>query len=198
MEASANVNVSVFSSLIQRQYESLDRVVKASESALLKIEKIAVCVVEVLREGGKILTAGNGGSAADALHMAEEFVGRYAKNRVSLPALALCADGTALTCIANDYGFEDVFARQVEGLGRKGDALIIFSTSGNSKNLLLALQVAKRKGLKTIAFLGKQGGMCAGHADLEWIVPSEMTARIQEMHTWALHCILECVDAVYE
>ncbi len=186
-----------FHDVIKEQYRTLVDTVNDCASGIAVVAEMAQAVVATLQSGGKVLTAGNGGSAADALHMAEEFVGRYAKDRVSLPAIALCADATALTCIGNDYGFDALFARQVEGLGRAGDILVVFTTSGNSRNLLLALEVAKRKGMKTIAFLGKDGGVCRGKADWEWIVPSTVTARVQEMHTWALHGILECVDAVY-
>jgi D-sedoheptulose 7-phosphate isomerase len=183
-----------FNEVMQEQYRKLEETVDAVRSGVKVVAEMAELVVKVLRGGGKVLTAGNGGSAADALHMAEEFVGRYAKDRVSLPAIALCADGTALTCIGNDYCFDVVFARQVEGLGCAGDVLVVFTTSGNSRNLVLALEAARRKGMKTLAFLGKDGGACRGKADLEWIVPSWNTARVQEMHTWALHGILECVD----
>jgi D-sedoheptulose 7-phosphate isomerase len=186
-----------FCEILIEQHRTLMETVRRAEAAVEIVAAMARVVIDALQAGGKILTAGNGGSAADALHMAEEFVGRYAKDRVSLPAVALCADATALTCIGNDYGFDALFARQVEGLGRAGDVLVIFTTSGNSKNLLLAMEVAKKKGMRTIAFLGKEGGACRGKADLEWIVPSAVTARVQELHTWALHGILECVDAVY-
>jgi len=147
-----------------------------------------------IKSGHKLLTAGNGGSAADALHLAEELVGRFSKDRRSLPAVALCADPTLLTCIANDYGFEQVFARQVEGLGQPGDVLVVFTTSGNSPNLIRALHAAKARGLRTIAVLGKEGGAAKGLADCELIVPSGVTARIQEVHTFVLHCWLALLE----
>jgi D-sedoheptulose 7-phosphate isomerase len=148
----------------------------------------------ILGRGGKILTAGNGGSAADALHMAEELVGRYSKERPAMAALSLCADPTTLTCIANDYGYNRVFARQVEGLGRSGDALVVFTTSGNSPNLIEALNTARERDLITFALLGKDGGKAKGLAHHELIVPGEDTARIQEIHTLILHSWLETIE----
>ena len=133
--------------------------------------------------------------AADALHLAEELIGRFSKERPSLAALSLCADPTALTCIANDYGYERVFSRQIEGLGRPGDVLVVFTTSGNSPNLVLALKVARERGLLTIAVLGKDGGAARGLADHELIIPSTNTARIQELHTFILHAWLTQIEA---
>ena len=152
-------------------------------------------IKQALCNGKKLLTAGNGGSAADALHLAEELVGRFDKERPSLPALALCADPTLLTCIGNDYGYDRLFSRQIEGLGQPGDVFVIFTTSGNSNNLVLGLQAAKAKGLKTIAVLGKSCGKAKGLADIEIIVPSSTTARIQELHTFVLHNWLSIIEA---
>jgi D-sedoheptulose 7-phosphate isomerase len=157
-------------------------------------EKIAAVAVQTLRASGKILSCGNGGSAADAMHLAEELVGRYRANRRSLPGFCLNADATALTCIANDFGFDEVFARQVEGLGAKGDLLVCFSTSGNSPNILRALDAARPRSVKTVALLGKDGGKAKGRADFEIIVGSNDTARIQEVHTLVLHALLEVVE----
>ena len=154
-------------------------------------------VVGALRAGGKVLTAGNGGSAAEALHMAEELVGRFRADRVSLPSVSLVADPTALTCIGNDFGFDRVFSRQVEGHGREGDVLVLFSTSGAAANLRLALDAAGRRGLKTVALLGRDGGPLAGRADCEVIVPGDRTERIQEAHQVVLHLILDAVEAAY-
>jgi D-sedoheptulose 7-phosphate isomerase len=157
-------------------------------------ERIAAAAIKALRCGGKILTCGNGGSGADALHLAEELVGRYSRNRRSLPAICLNADPTLLTCIGNDFGFDQVFARQVEGLGGKNDLLMCFTTSGNSTNILRALAAAKEMGVTTVALLGKGGGQAKGVADLEWIVSSSDTARIQEAHTLILHALLERIE----
>jgi len=157
-------------------------------------ERIAATLVNALSRGGKILTCGNGGSAADALHLAEELVGRYNRSRRSLPAVCLNADPTLLTCIGNDFGFDEVFARQVEGLGAEGDALVCFSSSGDSTNIVRALKTARNHGVKSIALLGKGGGKAKGAADLEFIVASSDTARIQEAHTLLLHALLERVE----
>ena len=157
-------------------------------------DRLAAATIKCLRAGNKILTCGNGGSAADAMHMAEEFIARYRSNRRSLPAVCLNADSTVLTCIANDFGYDDIFSRQVEGLGARGDLLVCFTTSGNSVNCLRALTVAKARGLVTVALLGKDGGKAKGVADFEIIVANRDTARIQEAHTLILHALLEVVE----
>jgi D-sedoheptulose 7-phosphate isomerase len=159
------------------------------------IEQIGLVMVGCLERGGKILTCGNGGSAAEAMHLAEELTGRYDRERRSLPAVALTADSTLLTCIGNDYGFDQIFSRQVEGLGRKGDVLVVFTSSGNSFNLIRALKAASKRGLITVALLGKNGGKTKGRADHEVIVRDPATARVQEAHTLILHLLLEIVDA---
>ena len=153
-----------------------------------------LCTATILR-GGKILLAGNGGSASDAQHIAAEFVGRFVKNRRSYAAIALTTDTSALTAIANDYGFERVFARQIEGLGAENDVFIGISTTGNSPNIVRAVETAREKGLKIIVFSGRNGGILKGAADVELVVPSEITARIQEMHILIGHIICEYVDA---
>ena len=153
-----------------------------------------LCTATILR-GGKILLAGNGGSASDAQHIAAEFVGRFVKNRRSYAAIALTTDTSALTAIANDYGFERVFARQIEGLGAENDVFIGISTTGNSPNIVRAVEIAREKGLKIIVFSGRNGGILRGSADVELVVPSEITARIQEMHILIGHIICEYVDA---
>ena len=163
--------------------------------------KIADAVVGSLRSGGKLLTCGNGGSAADAMHLSEELVGRYNRNRQSMPAICLSADPTLLTCISNDFGYDQVFARQVEGLGRPGDMLVCFTSSGNSVNIIRAIEMARKKGVTSVALLGKGGGKTAGLADLELIVQSKDTARVQEAHNLIFHGLLEVIErqlAVYE
>jgi len=154
-------------------------------------------VVRALRAGGKVLTAGHGGSAAEALHMAEEFVGRFRTNRVSLPAVALVADSTALTCIGNDFGFDRVFSRQVEGLGNKGDILVLLSTSGNAPSLKYALEAARAKGVKVLCLLGRDGGALAGLGDWEIVVKGNATERIQEAQLVLVHLILDAVEEAY-
>ncbi|MDZ4743535.1 MAG: SIS domain-containing protein [Verrucomicrobiota bacterium] len=183
-------------SLESQLNESIE--VQSSLSNLLPvIQKASETVLSCLLGGGKILSCGNGGSAADAQHLTEEFIGRYRSNRIPLPAVALTADTQAITCIANDFGWEEIFSRQVRGLGRKGDILVAFSTSGNSENVIRALNAAKELGVITINLSGKNGGKSKGLADIEIIIPSQNTARIQEAHTFILHCILEHVESHY-
>ena len=171
--------------------------VRSLHDILPAIEAATALLVGTLRAGGKVLCAGNGGSAAEAMHLAEELSGRYQRNRRALPGLALCADGTAMTCIANDYGFDQVFARQVEAFGAPGDLLVLFSTSGNSPNLLLAACAARARGMKTLSLLGRGGGALHGAADVELLVPDTAGAHVQESHQVVLHAMLECVDAAF-
>jgi D-sedoheptulose 7-phosphate isomerase len=158
------------------------------------VEQIAQLTCNTLLSGQKLLTCGNGGSAADALHLAEELIGRYRGDRRPYPAICLSADGTAITCIANDFGYDQVFARQVAGLGQPGDLLICLSTSGRSPSILEALQAARQRGLHTIALLGKGGGPARGMADLELIVASNDSERIQEAHMQIVHYICEVIE----
>lgn len=151
-------------------------------------------VVRALRAGNKILVAGNGGSAADAQHFAAEFVGKYKMKRAAYPAIALTTDTSILTAWSNDEGFEGVFERQIEALGRAGDVFFGISTSGNSENIVRALKAAKQRGVVAVALLGGDGGRTKGMADLEFIVPSKNTPRIQEVHTLILHSIAEEVE----
>lgn len=160
------------------------------------LNAMADAVLNAFNSGGKLLTCGNGGSAAEAAHLAEEFTGRFYRERKSLPGLCLSIDGTLLTCIGNDYGFDEIFARQVSSLGQSGDILIAFTSSGNSENILRALRAAKEQGLVTGLFSGKTGGKCKGQADFEICVqsvnPSAM--RIQECHQLLLHALCERVE----
>ncbi len=158
------------------------------------IAKVAEGLAKTLISGNKILICGNGGSAADAQHFAAELVGRYRKERTAMPAIALTTDTSILTAVGNDYGYEEVFARQVEALGEKGDSLVIISTSGNSKNLVKAAEKAKAKGMQVVGLLGKGGGAVKGMCDSEITVPSESTPRIQEMHGLIIHIICETVE----
>lgn len=162
-----------------------------------RIQDIAVRIVETLQRGGKILTAGNGGSCAEALHAAEELIGRFRGDRRSLPAVCLAADPTALTCIANDFGFDEIFSRAVNGLGNAGDLLLLLSTSGNSVNLVRAAAEAHRQDICVVALLGRDGGRMAGTADLELIVPHRDTERIQEAHQVVIHVILDAVERAF-
>jgi D-sedoheptulose 7-phosphate isomerase len=158
------------------------------------VDEIAHVIVDALRAGNKLLSCGNGGSAAAASHLAEELVGRYKAGRRSLPAISLAADPALITCIANDFGYECIFSRQIEGLAKRGDIVVAFSTSGNSPNLLKALDAAKAVEAVSVALLGKTGGAMAGRADHEVIVPSNSTARIQELHTLILHSWLDRIE----
>ena len=177
------------------QLEELGATLERFRAHLPAVEASGRRLAACLAAGGKILTCGNGGSACDALHLSEELVGRFDRNRRSLGAVCLSADAPLLTCIANDFGFDAVFARQVEGLGAPGDVLVVFSSSGNSPNLAAALEMARVRGLATISLLGKSGGKCAGLADHEIIVPSQTTARVQEVHTFILHNWLSLIEA---
>ncbi len=175
--------------------QELATVLAASAVLAPAVGRVSDAILHSLRQGGKLLTCGNGGSAADALHLAEELVGRYQRERRALPAICLCADPTALTCIGNDYGYERVFARGLEAFGKKGDVLVAFTTSGNSPNVLEALAAARRLGVLTVLLTGKDGGKARALCDHALIVPSQTTARIQEVHTLILHQWLEAIDA---
>lgn len=147
-----------------------------------------------LKQGNKIVLAGNGGSAADAQHFAGELVGRFLEERKSLPAMSLCVDPSVVTCIANDYGYEEVFARQISGVGNKDDIFIAISTSGDSENCINAIKAAHEKGMTVIGFLGKDGGKMKELCDYPLIVPSEKTPRIQEIHTLTIHLLCELIE----
>ena len=173
----------------------LGSVIDAFRQQAGAVENAGECILQALMKGHKILTCGNGGSAADALHLAEELVGRYCSDRRSLPGLSLNADVTALTCIANDFGYDAVFSRQIEGLGQPGDVLVGFTTSGNSPNIIRAFKTAGKLGIKTILLSGESGGQCIAVADHAILVPSKNGARIQEVHTLVLHHWLEHIEA---
>ena len=160
-----------------------------------QLANAADLIEQCLRAGNKLLVCGNGGSAADAAHFATEFVVRFAKDRPAYPAICLTADGGLLTAAGNDYGFEEIFARQVAAFGQPGDVLICLTTSGKSKNVERALEEAKTRKLKTIAFLGRDGGSTIGMADVDLLVRGDSTARIQEAHQLLLHVSCEIIEA---
>lgn len=160
-----------------------------------QVGKAADLIEESLRSGNKLLVCGNGGSAADASHFATELVVRFAKDRRALPAICLAGDNGILTAAGNDYGFDEIFARQVAALGVPRDVLICLTTSGRSKNLIRALEEAKTRKLKTIAFLGRDGGSTGGIADLDVLVKSDSTARVQEAHQLLLHVLCEIIES---
>jgi D-sedoheptulose 7-phosphate isomerase len=160
-----------------------------------RIRDLARAVLDRLRAGGTLYTAGNGGSATQALHLAEELIGRYRDDRPPLRAMCLNADPSAITCIANDYGYAQVFSRQCEALLGEQDTLVALSTSGNSENVVAALQVARRRQALTIGLLGNGGGRCAGLCDHAVIVPGNDSAHVQEAHQVAVHLICELIEA---
>jgi phosphoheptose isomerase len=159
-----------------------------------KLAKAADMIEQCLRAGNKLLVCGNGGSASDAAHFATELVVRFTKDRPAYPALALAGDGGLLTAAGNDYGFDEIFARQVAAYGKEDDLLICLTTSGKSKNVVRALEEAKVRKLKTITLLGRDGGSTAGLADVDLLVHGDSTARIQEAHKLLLHVLCEAVE----
>jgi D-sedoheptulose 7-phosphate isomerase len=158
-----------------------------------KCAQFSKALIDTYKRGGTVFSCGNGGSHCDAMHFAEEMTGRYRKDRRPLGALAL-GDPSHVTCVSNDYGFKFIFSRQVEGLGRSGDTLIGISTSGNSENVIMAVEAAKKKGMKTIALLGKDGGKLREMVDLAIVVPAATADRIQEMHIKLIHTVIETVE----
>ncbi len=184
----------VFKKMIKAFREHVETVEKTLTECSAEIKSAVELAIETLRNGGKIAFIGNGGSAADSQHLAAEFVGRFAKNRSPLPALALTTDTSVLTAVGNDFSFEDVFSRQVEALLEKGDLLIAISTSGNSSNIIKAVLKAKEKGVKVIGLTGKGGGNLKNICDIVIVVPSDSTPRIQEVHILIGHIVCEEVE----
>jgi len=180
--------------IIEEALKEHKKVLSSLEKQIPKIEKIASLCISSLEKGGKIIFCGNGGSAADSQHLAAELVGRFLKERKSLPSLALSVNTSILTAVGNDYGFEKVFSKQIEALGKPKDLLIAISTSGNSKNIIEAVKKAKEKGIKTIGFLGKGGGKLKKLVDISLIVESNNTPRIQEIHILIGHIIWKKIE----
>lgn len=162
-----------------------------------QIDRAGDLILRTLKAGRKLIACGNGGSAAEAQHLTTELVGRFFQNRHSLPAVALTADGTLLTCIGNDYGYDAIFSRQIEGHAQPGDVLVVLTSSGNSQNILLALETAQKLGLDTIALLGRGGGRAKGRATVEIVVPGDSGAAAQECHLFLIHHWCERVDAEF-
>ena len=185
----------MYSNLINNAFnEHADVLKKSLISLSKKIEESSDVIAKSLLSGGTIFWCGNGGSAADSQHIAAEFVGRFKKNRKPLRSIALTTDSSVLTCIANDYSYEEIFSRQLSGLGRDGDTLVVITTSGESKNIKQVLLQAKKMKIKTIALLGKKGGACKDYADIPLIIQSDTTARIQEIHILIEHLLCELVE----
>jgi D-sedoheptulose 7-phosphate isomerase len=182
--------------LLQRSLqEHLEAINALLQSSLGEIERAGALISATLNQGGKILLCGNGGSAADSQHIAAELVGRYELHRRAWPAIALTTDTSALTALSNDYGYEDVFARQVEALAKPGDLLLALSTSGTSANVIKAAETARRIGCKVIALTGAVGEPLASLCDLAVVVPSMRTSRVQEAHITIGHLWCELIDA---
>jgi len=185
--------------VITKEFEAHLKTIKAVMGSMeVALEEASKLMVSTLKNGNKILLCGNGGSAADAQHIAAELTGRYKSERRGLPAIALTTDTSALTAISNDYGYAKVFDRQVEALANKGDLLIGISTSGNSANILSALNMAKELGCTTIGFSGRDGGQMNEVCDINLVVPSTDTPRIQEMHILFGHTLCQIVDNAFE
>ncbi len=178
---------------IKKSYETKQAVYE-NEELLKNIEEVAQMCVELYKGDKKTILAGNGGSAADAQHIAAELVGRYGFDRPSIPSLALTTDTSNLTAIGNDYGYDQVFSRQLEGMGQAGDIFIGISTSGNSVNIIKAFESAKKKGITTVALTGRDGGEMAKMADVALVVPSNSTPRIQESHILIGHILCDIIE----
>ena len=185
--------------MIQTEFKAHEKTIKVvTEKLIPDVEKASRIAIETLKNGNKILLCGNGGSAADAQHIAAELTGRYKSERRGLPGIALTTDTSALTAIANDYGYERIFDRQVEALANRGDLLIAISTSGNSPNILSALKTARELGCHTIGLSGRDGGLMNDACDLNIVIPSDDTPRIQEMHILVGHTICQAIDDAFE
>lgn len=184
--------------MIKRELQAHKETIEKTMDVMIPaIEKASIIVVKTLEKGNKILLCGNGGSAADAQHIAAELTGRYKTSRKGLPGIALTTDTSALTAIGNDFGYDLIFERQLEALGKEGDLLIGISTSGNSANIINAFNCAKIIGCNTIGFSGRDGGKMDSVCNLNLIVPSDDTPRIQEMHILIGHIICQAVDDAF-
>ena len=183
-----------YASNLNRAIDDLVRTLESLKNLEPEVTRATGLIEECLRAGNKLLVCGNGGSATDASHFATEFVVRFAKDRRAFPAICLAGDAGILTAAGNDYGFDEIFARQVAAFGAQGDVLICLTTSGKSKNVVRALQEAKARQMKTIAFLGRDGGSTVGIADLDLLVKSDSTARVQEAHQLLLHVLCELIE----
>ncbi len=184
-----------YSKIIKENYiENILLTQKTLEKCEDKIKASSKIIADAFLKGNTIFWCGNGGSASDSNHLSTEFVGRFDKDRKSLRSISLSADSTLITCIGNDFGFENIYSRQLDGIGKKGDILVAISTSGKSKNIINSLITAKKKNIKTIAFLGKDGGKALDLAELPILISSNNTARIQEQHILIGHIICTLVE----
>jgi len=178
--------------------ESIEAKRLVGETLAQQIEKAAKAIIDTFKNGNKVILAGNGGSASQASHFAAEFVGRYKKERKSLPSIALTADSSFLTAWSNDYNYDTIFERQLQTFGKAGDAFVAISTSGNSENIIRAATSAKKLGMHVIGLLGKNGGRMKNMCDIELIIPSDNTPVIQENHLMIFHMICEFVDKEFD
>jgi D-sedoheptulose 7-phosphate isomerase len=176
------------------EYDVLGKFIK-DEKNFETIGKIATELAAAYKNSKKSLIAGNGGSNCDAMHFAEEFTGRFRKERPALPSISI-SDSSHITCVGNDYGFDAIFSKGVEAFGQEGDFFLGLSTSGNSKNIIEAVKAAKARGLKTVALLGKDGGQLKGMCDYEFIIDAKTSDRVQEVHMMILHVIIEGVERI--
>ena len=176
------------------EYDVLGAFIK-DEKNFVTMGKIATELAAAYKNGKKSLIAGNGGSNCDAMHFAEEFTGRFRKERPALPSISI-SDSSHITCVGNDYGFDAIFSKGVEAFGQEGDFFLGLSTSGNSKNIIEAVKTAKERGLKTVALLGKDGGQLKGMCDYEFIINAKTSDRVQEVHMMILHVIIEGVERI--
>ena len=187
--------MSHMSSNLTRAIKESVQVLQSLKNLEPEVNRAADLIGDCFRTGNKLLVCGNGGSAADASHFATELVVRFTKDRRALPAICLASDSGIVSAAGNDYGFDEIFARQVAAFGIPGDVLICLTTSGNSKNVVRALQEAKARKVKTIAFLGRDGGSTKGMADIDLLVKADSTARIQEAHQLVIHVLCEIIEA---
>lgn len=183
---------------LRQAHDALDGLM-ADEASIERIAQVAAIIGQCYRQGGKVLACGNGGSACDAMHVCEELTGRFREDRPALAAIA-CIDPGHLTCTANDYGYDEVFARWIRGLGRQGDCVLLLSTSGNSANVVRAAKAARELGIVCVGLTGNQrgtpaGGQLASLCDHVWVVPGHTADRIQELHMLILHTLIECIEA---
>ena len=174
--------------------EHLNTINIVERSLVEKISEASKIISKSLKMGGTIFWCGNGGSAADSMHLSAELIGRFKKNRIPLKSISLSSNPSTITCISNDFGYESLFSRQIQALGKKDDVLIVISTSGNSKNIIKAINQAKINKLKVVSFLGNKGGKCKGKGYLDLIVNSNSTARIQESHIMIGHIICDIIE----
>lgn len=183
--------------LLTNNAKNLSILLNELSSLESEFSKVVCKSIESIDSGNKLMFCGNGGSASDSQHLSAEFVGRFVKDRKPLPAISLTTDTSCLTCVSNDYSFDEVFSRQVHAIGQKGDVLFVISTSGNSRNLLSAAKAAKDNGIFVVGLLGNDGGLLSAICDVNLVVKSQVTARIQEAHILIGHSLCQAIESKY-